>query len=422
MTQLEEHIDLSGSVELTDKDRDLLRGVDQALATGVALKRWWEQTNATSSYAKRSELVREFNESQSSFAFFDEVSYDGQTLPVMGSVDEMLYDRQKDKPNDRLRDQFREFILHYFMRVASYHPPAAIIQTGQSRHGDVQSFFRPLSWCPAGAYTLAGFGYSQHYFKLRDSGLVGKFRERDWYSIVDLREIGKTFEWIIVKVHVFDTSLAFKPFGPRSFTIELAEAEEFYLVISPEFVTCQDNPTPDVLGRYGFGYAILRREVDRSIFAPSADIFRTGFQVLNFELDNQGQSSARLVLVVNRPRSILDMDLNPVALGLGLADLLSFGFASQLLSPVSGVLEKFSPRIGNFDPVTTYMSLVDKLSAGISVEQLCVSMETVEKQMLLESFIRHYDLIVGSIVTWRQTQNWLDPAQLPQQALSGMHA
>src|SRR5260370_15577809 len=230
MTQLEEHIDLSRSVELSDEDRGLLNGVDRALAAGLVLKRWWEKTNATGSYAKRSELVREFNESQRSFAFFDEVSIDGQTLPVMGSVDQMLYDRQKDKPNEKLRDQFREFILHYFLRVSSYRPPAAIVETGQARHSDVESFFQPLSWCPAGAYTFAGFGYSQHYFKLRDSGLVGKFRERDWYSIVDLREIGKTFEWIIVKLRIFDISLAVKPFGPESPTIELPQEEQIYLI------------------------------------------------------------------------------------------------------------------------------------------------------------------------------------------------
>lgn len=421
MTLLEEHIDLSGNTQLTDEDRDLLDGVDHALADGLALKRWWEEKNATRSYAKRCELVREFNESKGSFAFFDEVSLDGHTVPVMGTVDEMLYDKQKDKPNEKLRDQFREFILRYFMRVSSYRPPAAIIATGQSRHSDVQSFFQPLSWCPASAYSLAGFGYSQHYFKLRSSGLVGKFRERDSYTIVDLREIGKTFEWIIVKVQIFDISLAFQPFGPRSFTIDLPQAEEFYLVISSEFVTCQDNPTPELLGRYGFGYAILKRQENRSVFARSADIFRTGFQLLNFELDHNGQSSAQLAMVINRPKKILDMELNPVTLGFGLADLMSFGFASRLFAPVSDALQRLSPRIGSFDPVTTYMSLANALSAGISGEQLCISMETIEKQMLLENFIQHYDLIVGSIVTWRQTQNWLDPGQLPQQAILGVH-
>src|SRR2546423_15354176 len=118
--QLDEHIDLSGSMELTDEDRDLLSGVDAALTQGVALKRWWEETNAARSYAKRCDLVREFNESDSSFAFFDKVSLDGQTLPVMGTVDQMRYDKQKDKPSEQLRDQFREFVLHYFMRVSSY--------------------------------------------------------------------------------------------------------------------------------------------------------------------------------------------------------------------------------------------------------------------------------------------------------------
>lgn len=422
MMQLEGHIDLSGSMELTDEDRDLLNGVDRALADGLAMKRWWEQTNAAKSFAKRVELVREFNESQSSFAFFDDVSLDGQTLPIMGTVDEMMYDRQKEKPSEEYRDQFREFILHYFMRVSSYRPPTAIVETGQARHSDVQSFFQPLSWCPAGAFTRAGFGYSQHYFKLRESGLVGKFRERDWYSIVDLREIGKTFEWIIVKVRIFDTGLALKPFGPKSFSIEFPQEEEFYLIISPEFVTCQDHPTPGVLGRYGFGYAILRRGEQRRAFAHSAaDVFRTGFQLLNFELDNKGKSSVQLAMTVNRPKRILDLDLNPVTLAFGLADLMSFGFASRLFLPVGGMLERLSPRIGGFDPVTAYMSLADALSAGISAEQLCMSMETIEKGMLLDNFMQHYHLIVSSIVTWRHTQNWLDPAELSQVAMSGVH-
>ena len=422
MTELEGHIDLTGSEELTDEDRDLLEGVERALANAVALKRWWEQANANSSYAKRYELVREFNESKHSFAFFDEVHLDGQTIPVMGTVDDMLYDRQKDKPTEKSRDQFREFILHYFMRVSSYRPPAAIVGTGQARHSDVRTFVQPLSWCPTGAPTLAGFGYSQQYFKLRDSGLVGKFRERDWYTIVDLREIGNTFEWIIVKVQVFNVPLTFRPFGPKSFAVDLPQQEEFYLIISPEFVTCQDDPRPDVLGRYGFGYAILKREEHTNIFASSPDVFATGFQLLDFELDNKGQSSVRLVMVTNRPTRILDIDLNPVGLAFGLADLISFGFASRLFSPVRGIFEKLSPGINHFDPVTSYMSLADALSAGISAEQLCISMETIEKEMLRQNFIQHYDLVVGSIVTWRHTQDWLDPTQLPNQATWGVHS
>src|SRR5260370_30371489 len=148
---------LNSSMQLINQDRGLLHCGDRALAVGLVLKRWSETKNANGRYAKRSELVSAFNESQRSFAFFDEVSIDGQTLPVMGSVDQMLYDRQKDKPNEKLRDQFREFILHYFLRVSSYRPPAAIVETGQARHSDVESFFQPLSWCPAGAYTFAGF-------------------------------------------------------------------------------------------------------------------------------------------------------------------------------------------------------------------------------------------------------------------------
>lgn len=193
------------------------------------------------------------------------------------------------------------------------------------------------------------------------------------------------------------------------------------LAVSPDFVTCQDNPTPGVLGRYGFGYAILRREQRGITFARSTDIFRTGFQLLDFELDDEGQSSARLVLVTNRPRRILDIDLNPFGPGFGLADLMSFGFASRLFSPLKDILERLSLRVGSFDPLTLYMSVANALTAGISAEQLCISMETVEKEILLQNFMQHYDLVVGSIVTWRQTRDWLDPAQLPEQAISGVH-
>jgi hypothetical protein len=420
--QLEDHLDLSErTAELTDDDRELLDGLDRALADGIALQRWWQQTNANDSYAKRFELIREFNESRNSFAFFDEVSLGDQTVPIMGTVDEMLYDRQKDKPNEKIQEQFREFILRYFMRLSSYHRPAGIVETGEAKHGDVHPFFQPLSWCRSSPLSRAGFGYSQHYFKLRDSGRVGKFRERDWYSIVDLREIGKTFDWIVVKVQIFDFSLAFKPFGPSSFTIGLPQAEEFYLVISPEFVTCRDNPTPEVLGRYGFGYAILKREKHEGILSLSPDIFRTGFQLLNFELDNKGQSNVHLVMVTNRPQKILDVDINPLAMGFGLANLMSLGFASQVFSSLSGALEKASPRMGRFDPVTAYISLADRLTAGISEEQLCISIKTLEREMLLQTFMQHYDLIVGSIVTWRHTQDWLDPANLPEEATTGAH-
>jgi hypothetical protein len=413
-------MDLSGSAGLSDEDRSLLDGVDRVVADGVALKRWWEQADANRGYAKRCELVREFNESLSSFAFFDEVSLGGQTLPVMGTVDDMLYDWQKGQPDERLRDQFREFVLHYFMRVSSYHPPAAAAETGQPRQSDVRPLFQPLSLCPEGGSARGGFGYSQHYFKLRGSGLVGKFRERDWYTIVDLREIGRTFEWIVVKVRVFDMSLTFRPFGSQSFTIGFPQNEEFYLVISPEFITCQDNPTPGLLGRYGFGYAILRREARPSVFARSRDIFGTGFQLLNFEINSEGRSAVRLVLVVNRPESILSVNLNPVGLGFALSDFITFGMASRLFSPVRGLLERLSPHVNNFDLATAFISVADALSAGISAEQLCISMETVEKNMLLQNFMQHYELIVGSLVIWRQTRDWLDPAQLPEQAILGV--
>ena len=34
------------------------------------------------------------------------------------------------------------------------------------------------------------------------------------YAIVDLREIGPTYDWVVLKVRIFDFRLSFQPFGP----------------------------------------------------------------------------------------------------------------------------------------------------------------------------------------------------------------
>ncbi|MCA1593779.1 MAG: hypothetical protein LC754_14245 [Acidobacteria bacterium] len=409
-------------VELTAEDLALLEGVDKALADSVALKRWWEQTDAANSYDDRFDLIRQYNPRETCFGFFDEVPLADRTLRVMGTVGGVEYDQPKSAFDENLWAEFREFILHYFMRVSSYRRPAAFVEPGQTRHGDVGSMLQPLSWCPESEQTEVGFGYSQLYYKLRDSGVVGKFAQREEYAVVDLREIGEKYEWIVVKVSVFNFNLTFSPFGSNSMTIHFPHEEEIYLVMSRDFITHEENPTPGLAGRYGYGYAFLKRGVENTLFAGSSGIFKTGFQLINFSLDENGQSRARLTLVVNRPEQVLDVEIDPVGWSFKLADLMSFGLASRLLSPVKGVMEQLSPRLGSFDPVTAYISLASAVSAGLSTERLCISMETLEKEMLIRHFVQHYEMITGTLTTWRHTRTWLDPSTLPKRVIWGWHA
>src|SRR5262249_35195368 len=149
-------------------------------------------------------------------------------------------------------DEFREFLLHYFLRISSFRLPEAAIEQARRVIG---SPLRRLGWCWGQGVERMGFGYTQLYYKLSATAEVGKFEGSDQYAIVDLREIGPKYAWIVLKVRIFDFDVSFQPFGRTSSKLVFRLDEESYIIISPEFVTNRENPAPGVLGEYGFGYA-----------------------------------------------------------------------------------------------------------------------------------------------------------------------
>ena len=78
-------------------EQALLGSVDGALATGRTIKAWWEPRAASENYAQRFDLVCTFNRPDRSLGFFDTVPLGNQRLPVMGVVQEMLYDQPGPK-------------------------------------------------------------------------------------------------------------------------------------------------------------------------------------------------------------------------------------------------------------------------------------------------------------------------------------
>lgn len=405
---------------LTDEDLFIINDVDRALDAGRQLKLWWNQKEATGGYAKQFELVRTFNKAHRVTGFFDDVLLQGTDLPVMGLVQEMLFDQSKQAPAAKVRDELREFVLHYFLRVSSFRRPTAFIPRDQIRRADVQRAVQPFSFCPDPVNPDAGFGYTQLYYKLRGSGVIGKFPAHLQPRIVDLRRMADIYEWIVLQVSIFDFNLMFTPFAGGFPSLDFRLKEDTYIAISQDFITDKDDPSRELMGRYGLGYALLRPAPRRTIFAYGPGYFSAGFQLIDFEIDRLGRSEVKMVFVSNRPNRVLNLDVNPVAWGFGLADLMTFGLASRFLGPLRGMLDPFSPRIGGFDPVTTYIDLINLVSGGMGREELCASLETLERDpMLLTHFMEHYELIVGALLTWRHVQSWLDREQVPEGVKEG---
>jgi hypothetical protein len=405
---------------LTDEDLFVVGDVDRALAAARQLRLWWEWKEATGGYAEQFEPVRTFNKADRVTGFFDTAPLDGGWLPVMGLVQESLFDQPKQASAPKVRDELREFVLHYFMRVSSFRQPEAFIPRDQATRGQVRRAFQPFSLCPERADARAGFGYRQLFYKLRGSGVVGKFPAHLQPRVVDLRRMQDIYEWVVLEVSIFGFNLTFTPFagGPVSLVFPLRE--QTYIAVSNDFVTDLDDPTPDLLGRYGLGYALLRPGPRPTIFAYGPGHFAAGFQLIDFKVDRRGRSSVRMAFVSNRPSRVMSIDLNPVSLGFGLADLMSFGLASRLFRPVRDALERVTPAVPNFDPVTAYIALLNLLTGGVAKSEMCASLAALERDpMLLTHFMEHYEMISGALATWRHVQSWLDRADIPEGVKEG---
>jgi len=392
----------------------LLDQVDGALAAGLDLHRWWRATDAADAYRERFEVVSTFHRPDRSFAFFDEAPAGGRTVRVMGDVDDLFYDRPKSpgrpaEAADWMRRQVREFALRYFLRISDFRTPAAFTRY---RPPTLAPLFRPFSWCPDDTPEYEGFGYKQLFYKRRGDGAVGAFPERGRHAIVDLREVGPTYDWIVLRIAIFAFDLTARPFGPGTPEVRVPLAEEQYVVMSPDFVIDEDDPEPGVLGRYGFGYAVLQNPGPPGKIAYGPGHFEVGFQTFTFEVLDSGETRLRLVFCVNRPERILDVSFNPLDWGRAAGEMLGLPWPSA----AGGGGARRRP---GFDPLLTAVGALNAFTDGQAGREFCITRTQLERDMLVQHFLQNYQLVTGSLQTWRQIGDWLDEASLPRWVIDG---
>lgn len=403
--------------DFTADDRQILDRVEEYLSRGLDLDRWWRAALAANSFEDRFELGRTFNEPSRSFGFFDHAPVAGRSQAVMGNFQEMFYDQPKS-PRDgqvdaarRMRDQMREFVLRYFMRVSDFREPAGYSEL--ERHPSSR-WPELLSWCPREDVALKGFGFQQLYYKRSATGEIGKFPDAERFAIVDLREIGRTYDWIVVKVCIFDFNFQFRPFGSGNPQIVVPLQEDSFLVLTRDFIQERDDPEPGLLGRYGLGYAFIKNPTQGALaFGPGE--FDAAIERIDFEVRETGQTRVAMSFVANRPERLVNFSFDPFGLGLRMADFASLGF----LKPLWEALEEVPrPRL-ELDPVYTYVDLMNLLTGGAAAEELCISRDQLDREFLVKHFMQHYQAVAGSLATWRLVRDWLDTASLPGWAIHG---
>ena len=244
--------------------------------------------------------------------------------------------------------------------------------------------------------TRQGFGYRQLFYKLRRSGRVGKFPPAQQGAIVDLREIGPIYEWIVASVRIFDFTLTFRPFGGEQPYLTIPLNEETPIVLAKPFIRAVDDPGPELLAEYGFGYAVLRNPLARGpLYGPGR--FGPGFQLIDFKIRDSGEIRVCLTFVINRPQQILDVPLDPFTWSAQLANLVSLGLTSRVFAPFYALLQQTSRAAPGFDPIFGYVDLVNALTGGRAAEDLCISRVQLEKDMLVQHFM-HFPLKANIIM------------------------
>lgn len=394
---------------------------ENSLAQGLSLKRWWEYTDANDAYKNKFALTRAFNEPSYSFGFFDRVEIGGRFRPIMGEVEDRLFDLPKSANLDKHRNELREFVLRYLMRVSDFHRPAAITNTSSAR---IPRSLSVVGWCADGESQQEGFGYEQQFYKRAATGEHGEFPTQDRSRIVDLREIGSGFEWIVVRVRIFDFSFKFSPFGPRypGFVVPLEESS--YLVLGQDFIENSNEPSVDadgrkVIGRYGFGYSFIK-DTEASALGYGPGQFDVAFQQISFRVYEDGETRVKLVFVANRPKQIANIPFAPLNWAATLANVASLGFAAPFIDQFRPVLNRFPFRLGSFDPVSIGVDVANLATGNLAAKQFCISREQLEKTFLVRHFDQHYDMINGALQTWREIQDWTDEGSLPEWVKTGV--
>ena len=349
-------------------------------------------------------------------------------MPVMGNVQEMFYDQTRAPASlgqdsaEWMREQLREFVMKYFLRITSFRQPGAYVDAA---YPIPPPALARLSWCPTNTVDRVGFGFTQLFHKSACSGEVRPFPGYDRYAIVDQREVGKIYEWLVLKVRIFDFNLNLRPLGESGPELVFGANEESYLVINKSFVTYNEHLPPElgsqyggVLGDYGVGYAFVK--------SPTTGPFRYGpgefdaaVELINFRVYRTGYISVRMIFIANQPTGISNLVIDPVNWGFRLADFFSLGAASRLLTPAQQVLGQLPLQI-SLDPVRYYVSAANLLSGGYAARNLCISIEQLEKFFLLIHFQQHYQTVAGSLLTWRLVRDWLDPKDIPAWIISGV--
>ncbi len=403
------------------QDYRILDRVETAIRQGTQLWDWWRNADARQSYARRFDLIPSHQGEGGIYAFFDVAPVDGNPLAVMGVVQEIFFDQPRIRPGEDaaaaalwMRDQIREFALHYYHRVMKIAQPQLYPDLSEP---NLPELLRNLSFWPTRGLDIAGFGARQLYYKLQDSGEVGMFPAEDRNRIVDVRAVGTKYEWVVLQLDFYE-QVGLKPFGPDGPQLIGYSSDQPYVILTKDLIVNQDDPAPHLLGSYGPGYCFLAHP-GSGVLAFGPDKVEPAFDAVQFNVDRSGKVIGRSIFVIPQPARIFDVPLNPLLWGLGLTSLFTLGMADPLIRPLERTVRRLPGGSLGFDPVFTGIDALNRMTGGWTERELCLSRESIYVDALYLHCTVIYEEMMAALQTWSRVPDWLDREAIPEWVRAG---
>lgn len=389
--------------------------IEPTLEDGRELLRWWRETESSGTPLPTFDVVRPTHDVTAT-GFTGTAPVRGRDLPVLGVVQETLFDHPKGLTRDQVEAQVRAFALEYVLRASHMRAPSPAAGAG----GSGSRLTQALSWHMDDAVRHVGFGYTQVLYKEQETGRVAAFAAADQHRIVDLRELGTRYAWVVLRVEIFDFTIAVAPLGGGAPSVHVPMKEVAYLVMAPDFIETGEAPAPDGAREFGFGYAFIPYAPDGpEMLAYGPGHFAAAIKTVRFRVTDDGAVRVRALFLANRPTRIMSVDLDPLGWSLDVLEQWGGRAARTMTNPMRAMSERWPLRAREVDPIGGTVDLANRMTGGRAADALGMSREVLERRMLWQHFQQHHELFRTARVAWQAVPDWTTPARIPDRWREG---
>jgi len=406
---------------LTEEDAAILPHIPRADRLGRELKDWYEDMAGRDAFTDEFKLLKFFGASgDSDCGYIETADLPSGKYEVMGEIQDLLFDSTRStsaKPPakaelEKINEQLREFALHYFMRTTA--PRAAIAEPVKSHPAP---FLKWLDQAPRMNDEREDIGFFQLYGQRIGTQEIEVFKKSEQSAVMDMRDLVKDYDWVLVKARLFDFQLLFNVLPPVlgfQFPFAFEDTQEFlYGLVTPAFFCDEQKPRKGVLGEYGMGFALVAPPADQSPLTVGPEVFTMGMNYFRFIVYETGEIRTTVTFACNQLKGLMPLPVSPINWGLMGFDVLTDGRASKLLEPLTKGADKLPLGKARFDPVLTTIKTMNRVTGGALGRDYGISTDNIFKWILRKHGTVFNQQMSEAGRVWRAFPDWLATDELP---------